>query len=538
MRFAPSIAAAALLCTLTAGSAGAQARPPIYPGLGEHTHRVTATPAAQRYFDQGLRLLYAFGRKPSAESFREAARRDPACAMCWWGVGMALGPYINDDEMDSAAVREARTALRRARSLARRATAPERAYIDALAHRYAPGDSGSGPLRKRLDSAYADAMRAVAARYPADADAQVLFAEAVQILRGWEWYGPDRQAVPGTEEFVAALERALQLDPDHPGACHYYIHGVEGSTNPRRAEPCADRLGSLMPGASHIVHMPGHIYLRIGRYADAVRVNQHAHHVDSLAETDGPRRRAPGVYPSHNLDFVRAGAMMSGESEVAIAAGRAMLAADTTDPWGVADLSMALARFGRWSDLLALRMPPVALADSVEQVVFGYVQFAGGLALLRTGDSSGARRALDSLRVIRAAAPDTGYGPSQRMVVAVAEGILAGEFFAAERRLDEAIRELSRAAVIEDSLEYIEPPAWLIPARQFLGTLLLQQGRWADAEAVFREDIVRYPDNGWSLTGLALCLRAQGRSAESEAVAGRLRQVWPRADVQPGASRF
>jgi len=293
---------------------------PLFDNLGSLHHAVTASPAAQRYFDQGLRLMYGFNHEEAINSFRQGVKLDANCAMCHWGIAMALGPNINAP-MDPSLEKEAADEVAAAMALAPRLTEPERAYIAAVARRYS---ASAGENRAGLDSAYAGAMRDLARRYPGDPDAQALFAESMLDLSPWDNWTSDGTPKPGTEELVAALERALASHPDHPGACHFYIHAVEASLHPERALSCAERLPSLMPGAGHLVHMPAHLYIRVGRYADATMANEHAAHADQAYLAD---RQPKGMYPfyyAHNLDFLRAAAVFEGRSAEAIEAAKTL----------------------------------------------------------------------------------------------------------------------------------------------------------------------------------------------------------------------
>src|SRR4051812_13707645 len=325
---------------------------PLFTDLGTLHHAVTATPAAQAYFDQGLRLMYGFNHEEAINSFRQGARLDAGCAMCHWGIAVALGPNINA-VMDPALEKQAADEAAAAQALAARVTEPERAYIAAAARRYS---ASAGENRAPLDSAYAAAMRGLARRYPDDADAQALFAEAMLDLSPWDNWAPDGTPKPGTEELVAALEAALARHPEHPGACHFYIHAVEASLHPERALPCAERLPSRMPGAGHLVHMPAHLYMRVGRYADATAANEHAAHTDQAYIADRQPKGAYPFYLFHNLDFLRAATSMEGRSAEAIATAQAMVGQITPElarQVGQAEMAMpshalALARFGRW----------------------------------------------------------------------------------------------------------------------------------------------------------------------------------------------
>jgi tetratricopeptide (TPR) repeat protein len=542
MRLRPRTALAALLAA--APLAAQQPAPPaaadsvpLFADLGTLHHAVTATPAAQRYFDQGLRLMYGFNHEEAINSFRQALRLDPQCAMCHWGIALALGPNINAP-MDPSLERQAAGEAAAAASLAGRATEAERAYVAAVGRRYS---ATAGANRAPLDSAYAAAMRALAARYPGDPDAAALFAESMLDLSPWDNWTPEGAPKPGTEEIVATLERALAAHPDHPGVCHFYIHTVEASLRPERAVPCAERLPSLMPGAGHLVHMPAHVYMRVGRYADATMANEHAAHTDQAYLAD---RQPKGMYPFylfHNLDFLRAAAMMEGRSAEALETSAAMVGQippEVARQVSNAELALpshalALARFGRWREVLAEPAPAADLRYAV-----GMWHYARGVALAGSGRFAEAAVELDSVRAIGAAVPAEkmmGFHPA-RSLLGVAHHALAGEIALRQGRAAEAVQHLEVAVRMEDGLRYDEPEPWYYPVRQSLGAALLAAGRPADAERVYRDDLRRHPHNGWSLYGLAEALRAQGKD---DADARRQFQAaWSRADVTLASSRF
>jgi tetratricopeptide (TPR) repeat protein len=547
--------ATALALVLVAGLAAAEghgthaprsaAPPSLLDGLGTHHHAVTTSnPAAQRYFDQGLRLVYAFNHDEATRAFREAARLDPGCAMAWWGVALAAGPNYNlpiDDERD----RVARDAMARAIALAPKtqgtASEAEQAYIDALAKRYA---RPSGADRKQLDRDYADAMRAVARNHPDDLDAATLFAESLMVLRPWDLWTLDGTPQPGTTEIVETLEGVLARDPNHPGANHYYIHAVEASPDPGRALASAERLGGLAPAAGHLVHMPSHVYMRVGRYADAVEANRRAITAD---ERYMARQKPDGVYPQmyypHNIHFLWSAASMEGRSAESIAAARKLTAHLTPDVLRQMPMLelfaptplFALARFGKWQEVLASPAP----GDEF-QVVSGMWHYTRGLALAATGKLDDAAREQASVaKLAEAMAADRIIGDNQpakrHLELAAAE--LAGDIAARRGRTDEAVERLEEAVRLEDRLPYTEPPPWWRPTRQVLGAVLLEAGRRVEAEAVYREDLRRNPENGWSLLGLAHSLRDRDPPAASSAEA-RFRAAWARADVRPRSSRF
>jgi tetratricopeptide (TPR) repeat protein len=517
-------------------------RPRLLSGLGGHTRPISTTvPRAQRYFDQGLVLTYGFNHEGAIDAFREAARLDPHCAACAWGAAYAYGPNINAP-MGPAGASAAWAALAEAQARAEHASPVERELIEALAKRYAP-DPQPGD-RRPLDVAYAEAMAAVAARHPADDDVQTLYAEALMDLSPWNYWTDDGAPREGTREALAAVEGVLARDPDHPGANHFLIHLVE-RFEPERAEAAADRLVAIAPDAGHLVHMPAHIYWRVGRYRDAWRVNEAAASSDVayLAWC----RAVPfygTAYLSHNLHFLWAAAAAEGRSDEALIAARNLVAAlprhelasfpPMEDYFTVPVLT--LVRFGKFDAVLAEPAPPPE-----QRYVIAFHHYARGLAFVRSGRLTDARAELDAVAAA-AASPELRQlvffeGPVSRRVE-VAQHHLAGELAAAERRLPAAIAELEEAVAIEDSLGYTEPPPFYFPVRQALGVVLLDAGRPADAEAVYRRDLEQYPKNGWSLFGLAEALRAQKKGPEARWAEQGFRTAWVRADVELRASRF
>ena len=508
---------------------------PLYDNLGTHHHAITTSvPKAQQYFDQGLRLVYGFNHAEAIRAFTEGARLDPNCAMCYWGTAYAYGPHVNAG-MDSASGVAAYQAVQKALAVAGRASAQEQAYIRAVAKRYARVPPAE---RAALDSAYARAMCDVSNRYPDDLDAAALCAEAMMDLRPWNyWKQPSGEPYPGTLEIVARLEGVVQRNPNHPGACHFYIHAVE-AVAPEKAVPCAERLAALMPGVGHMVHMPAHIYIRVGRYADAVEANVHAIHSDE-AFIEG--QRPVGVYPiayyPHNIHFLSFAATMAGQSGKAIEAARALVAKTPVDVarqvpfvWPfVPFLHLTLVNFGRWSEVLDEPPPPSDL-----RVPFAMVQYARGVALAATARWDEAAAALDSLTRIAA---ETSSGDNKTMLE-IASHALLGEIAARRGQLDDAVSHFKEAIRLEDGFLYFEPPTWYYPVRHSFGAVLLKAGRPAEAEAVYREDLKRFPENGWSLYGLLASLRAQGKHAEATGVDARFRRAWARADVTLTASRF
>jgi len=508
---------------------------PLYDNLGNHHHEVTTkVPTAQQYFDQGLRLVFGFNHGEAIRAFNEGARLDPACAMCYWGTALAYGPHVNAG-MDSSSGVAAYTAAQEALRLASRVSGRERAYIRAVAKRYAPVPSASN--RAALDSAYARAMAEVVQKYPDDLDAATLYAEALMDLRPWNyWKQLSGEPYPGTLEIVSQLERVLGGNPNHPGACHYYIHALE-AVQPEKGVACAERLAALMPGDGHMVHMPAHIYIRVGRYADAITSNVHAVHMDETYIED---QRPSGVYPlgyyPHNLHFLSFAATMVGQSATAIDVARKLLAKTNLraaaqvpllQPF-VSFLDVTLVTFGRWDDLLAQALPPADIPYAV-----GMAHYARGVAFAATGKWADARAELDALKQVARA--DVG---ANKTVFDIATHALLGEIAARQGKHDDAVTHFQAAMVIEDGLLYLEPPTWYYPIRHSLGAVLLRAGRAAEAEQLYREDLRRFPENGWALFGLLAALRAERRTADADAVEARFRKAWATADVTLTASRF
>jgi len=519
------------------------AAPPLFDDLGRYHRPITTrSPKAQAYFDQGLRLVYGFNHYEAQAAFREAARLDPTCAMCAWGVALTYGSNYNSPT-DAERERGALTAVSQARTLAAMAaTDRERALIAALATRHSASPTAD---RAALDRAYADAMRDVSRRFPDDLDAATLLADALMNLRPWSLWTTEGAPQPGTEEIVATLERVLAVDPMHPGANHLYIHAVEASPDPRRAEAAADRLRGLMPGAGHMVHMPSHIYYRIGRYADAAEVNVRAVAADrAYFARSRPSPIYRMMYYPHNLDFVWHAAALEGRGAECVRAAREFAAAAPAEAvLEMPDMEtapaapyFALVRFGRWAEMLAEPAPPARML-----YVTGAWRYARGLAFLGTGRRDEAASELDKLRRVRQGVPAertvAGFFKMSDML-ALASEILAGEIAARGGDSDTAVKHLAEAVRIQDEHWFTEPPPWYFPVRQSLGAALLQAGRAAEAEAVYLEDLRRNPENGWSLFGLAQSLLAQNKTADAAAIDTRFRRAWARADVALTSSRF
>lgn len=509
--------------------------------LGAHTFPVSTRRAdAQRFVNQGLNLAYAFNHAEARRAFREAARLDPNLAMAYWGQALVLGPNINA-LMEPNDEPQALELVKRAQALKGRATPRERALIDALTARY----TGTSDTRASNDLAYATAMRQVHQRFPNDPDIAMLYVESMMDLRPWGYWMRDGQPHEGTAEIVALTERVMRAHPKHPGALHMYIHLIEPTSTPERAEPAADALLTLMPAAGHMVHMPSHIYQRIGRYADAMESNRLAITAD---EDYIAQCRAQGLYPMgyypHNVHFLWFAATADGQSRVATEAAKKvssriedaqleampMLAGFRVVPY------WAHLRFGRWQEMLAEPTPPASNA-----FLRGAWHYGRGQAMVATGDTEAAER---ELRALEGILPDKGldqplFSPNTgRAILEIGPAVLRGEIAAARGDFAAAIASLEEAVRLEDALVYTEPSEWHSPPRLALGALLLEAGRPAQAETVYWEDLRRNRDSGWALFGLEQALRVQGKSDQAALIATRLGKAWARADITLTSSRF
>lgn len=516
---------------------------PRLQNVGKHTFPVTTkSEQAQRFINQGLNLTYGFNHAEAGRAFAEAARLDPDAAMAYWGQALVLGPNINAP-MAAEEEPKALAHIRTAQSLKKKVSQRERDYIDALALRF----TGKPEERAAADQAYAGAMRILHETYPDDLDAATLYAESVMDLRPWNYWTRDGRPYDQTHDIVNALDRVLAKNPDHPGALHYWIHLWEASNTPEKAEAAADRLLPLAPGAGHLVHMPGHIYQRVGRYGDAMKSNQMA----ILADEDYITQcRAQGLYPlgyyPHNVHFLWFAAGMAGQSKIAIDA--ANKTAQAVPPEALKELPIlqsfvlppdyALVRFGKWDEILAA---PAPRADTM--FTRGVRHYARGMAFIRKKNFDAASREIEAVRKI-ASDPKLIETPSSMSlnladsVLKVAATVLDGELAAAQGKYDVAIAHLDRAVRYHDNLVYTEPDDWHQPVRHVLGAVLLDAGRPAEAEAVYWEDLRRNPKNGWSLFGLAKALQAQGKTDQAKLVEADFKKVWADADVTLTASRF
>lgn len=512
----------------------------LFAGLGTYERPVnTSSPVAQLYFNQGLVLAYAFNHDEAIRSFKEAARLDPNFAMAWWGIALANGPHINNPHMSPAQSQAAWDALKRALALQWQAKPVDRALIQALASRYADPPPEN---RRPLDEAYASAMREVWQAHPYDPDVGTLFAESLMDLRPWDLWTIDGRPRPETIEIVAVLEQTLHQAPDHPGANHLYVHAVEASPEPGKALASADRLTRLVPGAGHLVHMPAHIYARTGRWQQAAEANERAIAADQQYRAVSPQQAFYRAYMAHNHHFLAFTAMMEGRSEVALASAREMIAdippdfveshTAHVDPLMPVPLQV-LMRFGRWQEILREPAPPEYMP-----VATAYWRFARASAYAALGQLDQAVQEQAAFRQAAAEVPPETMlmiNPASHML-AIADHVLAGEIAFRRKDYDTAIAELRTAVELEDKLIYMEPPEWIQPVRQSLGAVLLAAGRPAEAEAVYREDLQRWPNNGWSLYGLAQALRRRGDEAQAAQVQQQLEQAWSRADYALTAS--
>lgn len=517
-----------------AGVAAASA-PPLFDGLGGLSRAVTTTsPEAQRYFDQGLAFVYAFNHDEAIRAFSHAAKLDPSCAMAHWGVAYANGPHINNPVVPPDRAAAAWKATGQAMAAAGAGTPVERALIDALVRRYADPQPED---RKPLDQAYADAMRKVWQANPKDADVGALFAEALADLRPWDLWTDEGKPQPGTEELVATLGAVIALDPKHPLANHLLIHAVEASPNPEKADGAADTLRDLQPGLGHLVHMPSHIDVRRGRWQQAIVANDKAIKADAAYTAKSAEPGFYRLYMSHNYHMLTYGAMMTGQSALALKTIRSMVAGIPLEffkanPFADGFKAMPLEtmmRFGKWNEILAEPLFPdfVPISRALQH-------YARAVAYSAKDDVESARREQAAFREARARVPaEATFGNNTGSdILDVAEHVMNGEILFRSGKIEEGIAALREGAKREDALRYDEPPDWIQPVRHPLGAALLQAGRFAEAEAVFREDLAKLPDNGWGLYGLGRALRLQRKNKEAAEVEERFKRVWKDADVK------
>lgn len=528
--------------------------PPIAPvgatlleGLGDYSRPISTDSAeAQRWFDQALMLTWGFNHQAAERSFLQAVSVDPECAMCWWGAALVLGPHVNAG-MDPANNAAAWERLQAARALAASAEPWEQAWIGALSARYAENPPAD---RVVLDRAYADAMGKVTEAFPDDLDAAAFHAEAMMDLQPWNYWDDAGNPVGSTPKIIEVLEGVIERNPDHAGALHLYVHAVEASNEPERGVAAADRLRTLIPGSGHLVHMPAHIYARVGRWHDAVIANRRA--IESDNAYLAACRPGPGIYPlgyvPHNHHFLWFAATMAGERAVALDAADSTRER-TSDPdlmrtpgleamqnFALTPL-FARVRFGRWDEIRQMPRP----ADDLPYMLSMW-HYAQGIAAIRADDVEAARShharltAFTENPEIEAMMVWNRY--SLIHGVTVAERTLAAELAWHGGDTDRAVAALDAAIAIEDELPYDEPPAWHYPGRMVLGSMLLEAGRAEAAEAAYRAELRRNPDNGWSLKGLEQALIAQGRDVDAEAIAERRRRAWAHADFELASTRL
>ena len=515
---------------------------PRLQNLGTHTFPVsTNNTRAQLFINQGINLAFGFNHAEAARAFAEAARLDPNLAIAYAGHALVLGPNINAP-MDAAVEPEAYALAQKALSMKATAPARERAYIEAIAARY----TGKAEERDRANRAFADAMRQLVAAYPEDADARTFFAESLMDLRPWNYWTRDGLPYDETKEVIASLERVLAKHPNHPGAMHYWVHLWEATDTPERAEAEADRLLQAMPGAGHMVHMPAHIYQRVGRYADVVSSNLLAAKAD---EDYIAQCKAQGIYPlayyPHNLHFIWMGAAASGQGRLANDAAVKLANAIPHEALGKVPILQAflvvpywaMVRFAMWDDILADKGP-----RHDTSFTRGAWHYARAMAFVGKHQLDAAETELaalkkilgdDSLKGQVTFSSNSGYA-----VLRIAPEVVAGEIAAKRKEWDKAVMHLDRAIRYEDALIYQEPPDWHAPVRQNLGAVLLEAGRADEAEVVFWEDLKKNPENGWSLFGLVQALKAQGKTAEAALAEQRFLKAWKNADVKPSTTRI
>ncbi|MEM6485535.1 MAG: hypothetical protein AAF662_11200 [Pseudomonadota bacterium] len=519
----------------------AQAQAPLLEGLGDFTHAISAkNSAVQRYFDQGMIMAAGFNHAEAVRSFRAAQRLDPSCAICFWGEAMAIGPNINVTAKGKAVMLPedriaAFKAIQQAVSLAAGASQRERDYIMAQSARY---NGQPDTDREPLDAAYADAMRSLAAKYPSDDDAQAMFAEALMNTMPWDYWLDGENPKPATREVIDTLETVIARNPQHPLSLHLYIHAVEASSKPGRAEDAADELADLVPGSGHLVHMPSHIYWRIGRYFDASEANVRAAAVD---EAYIAQCNAQGFYPAlyypHNIHFLWASASMEGRSAVAIAAGEKVAAnvrLEQVREYPAIEFFrtiplLSLVRFARWDEILQAKRPTADLEFS--NAIWLYARIVAHARRRQFVEAEEFLLELEPLLRHEAVYYLDGNDYPATTILATAYKLALGEFAQARGNLSSAIESYREAVALQDQLPYTEPPFWYYPTRQSLGHALLLNGEPAEAEEIYRADLNQYPRNGWSQFGLSKALEQQGKLDEAQMHRERFDRIWTRADV-------
>jgi tetratricopeptide (TPR) repeat protein len=512
----------------------------LIDNLGDYHRTITTkSPDAQAFFDQGVRLIYGFNHDEAARSFARAAQLDPTCASCYWGLALVLGPNYNVPMLPDRFA-AAWDAVHKAQANAEHATPVEQALIAALAKRYPGSEPKDPPAMVPYNQAYADAMKDVAAKFPDDLDVQVLRAESLMDLNPWKLWGSDGKPAPGTLEIVALLEGVLAKSVNHPGANHYYIHAVEASPHPEKAVASAERLAALIPNAGHIVHMPAHIFQRVGRYAEASAANRKAAAVDIAYMPKAPTWGYYAMYLVHNYGFLSFSGSMEGRSAESIQAAKdsaknfppPMLEMMPGMDFFVSEPVLAMVRFGAWKELLAMPRP-----EAKYPTLTSLWLHAHGLASLATGKPDDADKDLAELTKLAATIPAEANTSTNaiRDIVAVSSAVLAAAI--AQKHNDPKAKDLWAAAVAaEDKLAYSEPADWYYPVRHFQGAALIAAHDYAAAEAVYRADLAKNPNNGWSLFGLAQALRGQNKAKDAAEVDKQFAKTWANADIKLEAS--
>ncbi|MFN7180870.1 tetratricopeptide repeat protein [Hyphomonas sp.] len=521
---------------------------PLFEGMGDfHRTISTTSPDAQKYFNQGMVLSFGFNHAESIRSFRAAQTLDPDCAMCFWGEALATGPNINVTSKGKAVMsmadREAAyAAIQKAIALKDKATPQEQGLIDALAQRYSADFNAE---RDPQDIAWAEAIGAYVEAHPEDDDAAAIYAEALMNTMPWDYWSADGSPKPETVKVIEALETIIERSPNHPLALHLYLHAVEASDDPGRAEDEADRLLTLVPGSGHLVHMPAHIFWRVGRYDDAAKANIQAAKVDEdyIAQCNA-QGFYPAMYYPHNIHFLWAAAGMSGQSALTFEAAEKVaknVRMEQIEEFPTIEFFKTIpllskVQFGKWEDVLGLDDPPTDRDYSR-----GIWYYARGVALTRTGDlkAAGAEQGmLAGLKdTVQIQFLDTNDYPAS-VLLNIADQLLLGEIAQAKGKSKEAIAHFEAAVTLQDTLPYMEPPFWYYPTRQSLGEALMKAKRYAEAEAVYRRDLEEYPHNGWSMAGLAGALEKQGKKTEAMHLREHFEHVWMHADVEIDSSRL
>ena len=525
---------------LTACQSGSHS--PLFDGFGNFERPITTDSGeAQKYFNQGMQLLYGFNHDEAIRSFHAAAELDPGAPMPWWGIAYANGININDPAMTEKRSADAREAADKAMARLENASDVEKALVRAMDARYVmpiPED------RMPLDEAYAIKMQEAYLQFPNDGDVASLFAESLMNLQPWDYWTDEGAPKGRIDDIVSALQGVLEQNPSHPGANHFLIHATEASQNPAQAEAAADRLISLVPGSGHLVHMPSHIYVRVGRYSDAVDSNAAAVTADRAYFANAPAPTMYALYYGHNLHFLAYAAMMSGRFEDALTAARSLEAEVPKEALrsyaplmeGIMPTTFhVLIRFGKWEQVL---LEPEY--EDWRMVSRATRRYARSISLSALGRTEEARAEMALFFEYAEAIPEEWFIFNNQVstVMPIARAMIRGELLYREGKVEEAFAILREGVVAEDALIYDEPPAWMLPVRHALGALLMGDGRFKDAETVYREDLKRNRNNGWALLGLQKSLEAQGRNADAMKLDAAVQKAWQKADVQPQSSCY